>query len=238
MGVHWQTIRNYIDRGDLKAYKVGKLVKIEEQDLEQFIKGESKTEEKLEIELRYKLKDRQKLEKRLAEFGAKVVYQAHVIDHWFIPINIRNNEQQIEWFDKKRGCAVRVREQDNGYTGKITVSMETKRMNAAMNHNSLLEAEVTIDSFENGRKLLEMMDRKEFITINKNRVVYKYQNFKICIDDIKGYGVGAELEIGEVKNREKALVEIKHLASKLGLHERDRLEKSMTTEAMLTMAKF
>jgi len=38
VGVHENTVRNWIDRGELKAYKMGKVVRIKEEDFKQFVK--------------------------------------------------------------------------------------------------------------------------------------------------------------------------------------------------------
>jgi len=241
LGVHWQTVRNYIDRKELKAHKIGKLIKIKEEDLESFINSTQESDKEninLEIELRYKIKSSSELEKRLLDIGAKVAYQSHIIDHWFIPIKIKNREQHDIWFDQKRGCGIRIREQDNGYTGKVITNLETKRLSKEMNHNTFLEAEVTIDNYKKGETLLQMMDKKKFLTIDKNRIMYKYKNFKISIDEIKGYGAGVELELVTNKSRKSALKTIESLATKLKLYKKDMFEKSTTVDAMKVLAKF
>lgn len=50
VGVHSNTVRNWIDSGDLKAYKLGKVIRIRKEDLETFAKEidgrEDKKEEK------------------------------------------------------------------------------------------------------------------------------------------------------------------------------------------------
>jgi len=239
LNVHWQTVRNYIKKGKLKSYKVGRTVRIKRKDLDNFIDPKAKdTGKKVEIELRYLLKDRKVLETRLLNLGAKIVYHGHVIDHWFIPKYIKSREQEEEWFDKNRGCGLRIREQDNGYTGKITTSIEAKRLTKEMNHNTFLEAEVTVDSYEDANSLMELMGRKEFLTIDKDRVVYKYKDFKICIDDIKDFKVGVEIEINTFKDRETALKKISRISKRLGLSEKDRAEKSITVLAFDKLAKY
>lgn len=241
LGVHWQTVRNYIDRKELKSHKIGKLIKIKEEDLEEFINstGESDKENvNLEIELRYKIKNSKDLEKRLLDIGAKVAYQSHIIDHWFIPVKIKNREQHDIWFDQKRGCGIRIREQDNAYTGRVVTTLETKRLSKEMNHNTFLEAEVTIDNYKKGETLLQMMDKKEFLTIDKTRVMYQYKNFKISIDEIQGYGSGIELELVTDKGRKIAIKEIEKLATELKLSKKDMFEKSTTVDAMNILANF
>ncbi|MBU0975436.1 MAG: excisionase family DNA-binding protein [Patescibacteria group bacterium] len=237
--VHWQTVRNHIKCGDLRAHKIGRVVRIKREDLDLFLSPQIQNNDRIEIELRYLLKNRTLLEKKLINLGSKVVYHGHIIDHWYIPNRIKSAEQQEEWFDKNRGCGIRIREQDNGYTGKITVSLEAKRLTKEdMNHNTFLEAEIYVDSAESTERLLELLDRKEFLTIDKDRIVYKLGNFKVCIDDIKGFGAGVEIEITTFKDRDKALREIFGAAKKLGLTEKDRAEKSITVQAFDKLAKY
>lgn len=238
LGVHWQTVRNYIEQNKLPSHKIGKLIRIQRTDLDKFINGIETLTEQIEIEQRYLIKSRKDLEKKLLDFGAIISYQAHVIDHWFLPINIKTREQHDEWFDKGRGCGIRIREQDNGYTGNIITSLETKRLTKSMNHNTFLEGAVTIESYEKTKAVLEMMDLREFLTIDKNRVMYKYKSFKICFDDIKNFGTGVEIEASGFATREKALKAIDAIANKLGFNKTDTLEKSMTVLAMQQLAKF
>jgi len=48
VGVHPNTVRNWIDNGDLKAYKLGKVVRIRKEDLEAFAKEIDGREDKKE----------------------------------------------------------------------------------------------------------------------------------------------------------------------------------------------
>src|SRR3989338_6429430 len=156
LGVHWQTVRNYIDKKELKSYKVGRLVKVKEEDLENFLSKQNDTKDEkynIEIELRYFVENRKSLEKKILDIGGIVNYHGHIIDHWFIPNHI-----------KKRGTGIRIREQDNGYTGKITTSLEAKKLTSAMNHNTFLESEISVENYQQTRDFLELLDRKEFIT--------------------------------------------------------------------------
>lgn len=50
VGVHSNTVRNWIDSGDLKAYKLGKVIRIRKEDLEAFAKEIDGREDKKEGE--------------------------------------------------------------------------------------------------------------------------------------------------------------------------------------------
>ena len=232
LGVHWQTVRNHIDKGDLKAYKIGRLIKIQEDDLQLFIDRSSKTpqfsdandsknlsssqSQDIEYELRYRVKNLKDVETKLLQIGAKVTNHMHIIDHWFIPINIKSRESHDIWFDQKRGCAIRIREQDNSYSGKVVTSLETKRLTSEKNHNTILENSIPVENYKDTKKLLEMMDKKEFLTIDKSRLLYTYKNFHVEIDDIKGFGTGVSIEIHGVSERDIALKALEQFAKKIG----------------------
>lgn len=39
LGVHWQTIRNWIRKGDIKAIKINRTVRIPEEEIERLKRG-------------------------------------------------------------------------------------------------------------------------------------------------------------------------------------------------------
>ncbi|MBU0569516.1 helix-turn-helix domain-containing protein [Patescibacteria group bacterium] len=238
LNVHWQTIRNYIDRGELKANKVGKLIRIAREDLECFINHLEIIDQTIEVELRYKVSDTNLIQQNMLKLGGKLVQQSHIIDHWFIPIGIKNMSEEIIWFDKKRNTGIRVREYINEY-GKQTNSMlETKRLTLSMNHDTFIETSLKVESYSKAKDFLEMLDRKEYLTIDKSRILYKLGSFSVCIDTIKDYGSGVEIEyIGNGK-RTEILRKIQEFARSIGLHDKQRFEKSLTVDAMSVLAKF
>jgi predicted adenylyl cyclase CyaB len=241
LGVHWQTVRNYIDQGKLPAHRMGKLVRILKEDLEAFSQQEQPpTQANIEYELRYLVRHSAELEKRLIDLGSKIAYQARVVDHWYLPKNITTREGHDQWFDTGRGCGIRIREQHNAYTGKMTTSLETKRLTQSLNHNTFLEAEVTVESYQKTTPLLEMMDLKEFLTIDKSRVMYMLGDNKISLDTIAGVGTCIEIEgtIRQGESREEIIVRLETIAASLGLSEKDRMNKSLTVLAMDTLAQF
>ena len=239
LGVHWQTVRSFIQKNKLKSYKLGKSVRVQKSDLDSFIQNlTNTTQSALEIEKRYLIQDITKFAKILLDEGGIISYQARLVDHWFLPAHIKSMSQHDVWFNKKRGCSIRIREQDNGYTGKIITSMETKRLTDSLDHTMLLEADVSIDNYEKGKRLLEMMDLKEFLTIDKNRVMYKLDEFKIAIDDVKGLGTGVELEISTYEDLPQALKRLAEMADRLHLSKNNLLEKSLTVLAMQKLATF
>jgi len=236
--VHWQTVRTYIKKGKLKSLRVGRGIRIRSSVLEKFLEKKNLKERLLEIESRYQIdkSKRKEIEKRLIKLGAKVTYHSHIIDHYFIPSHIKTMKQKDKWYDSGKGNGLRIREQDNDYTGKMICSLEVKKLTKALDHNTTIEADISIDSYEETKALLKLMNLKEIITIDKERVVYSYKDFKISIDELKKVGIVIEIELKTNEEREKVLPRIQRVASKLGVKGKE-LEKSMTYIAMKKFAR-
>lgn len=236
--IHWQTVRNYVQTGKVKAAKVGRRVRILESDLENWLQNKTK-EDVREVEIRFMTNDRKKLERNLLKMGAKIVYQGHVIDHWYVPNEIKNMEQKNEWFDSARGFGLRVREQDNGYSGKITATLEVKRLATPNHHEVCIEQELGIDSYDEADKLLRLMNQKEMTVLDKDRLVYKIGNVKVVIDDIKNFKVGVEIEEMTTEDPKVVVPRLKKLAEKIGLNIKQEItDKSVTYLYMLEYSRF
>lgn len=192
---------------------------------------------KQEIEIRYKLVDRTEFEQKLIVLGATRNSASRLVDHWFLPNEIRSAEAQAEWFDSGRGCGIRIREKITD-SGVSETSLGTKRVTDPLGHKALSEAEVGVDSFAQAQRLLVMMDRREFLTIDKTRVTYTKDDFEITIDDIRGYGVGVEIELKREASAEEGVDAIQAFAKTLGLSEADEHEKSITVSAMQALAHY
>lgn len=238
--VHYQTVRNYIKQGKLPSFKVGKTVRVKHSDVLQMLQQTKAKKPLNELEMRFLCNRREKIEKVLLNKGAKVVYMGHIIDHWFVPNYIKNLKQKDEYYDSGKGFGLRVRQQDNGYTGKITTTLEVKRLVTPYKHEHCIEGEIDINSYEETRNLLNLMNFKEFLTIDKDRLVYKYNNnLKVVIDDIKDFGTGVEIEMITSKAKDEVWGVLQKTAKELTLNLKTELvEKSVTYLAMKKLANF
>ena len=233
--IHWQTVRSYIRSGKLKSFRVGKNIRIRESDLQKLV-SHKKQDKTCEVEIRFVSDKRKQIEEKLIRMGAKLIYHAHVIDHWFCPKNIKNIKQKNEEFESGRGFGLRIREQDNGYTGKIATTIETKRLLIPYQHEVCIEGEITVENYEEAKKFLNLIDLKEFAVVDKDRVVYKYKDMKIVFDDIKNFKTAVEIEVKTDKNQKETLKSMKAFAERLGLD----LKKEITNKSatFLYMNKF
>jgi len=237
--VHWQTVRNYIQQGRLRAVKAGKNVRILESDLKQFLDMEEKSVAKNEIEIRFLTSNRKQIEENLIRLGAKVVFQGHVIDHYYVYDNVKNISQKNEDYESGRGIGLRIREQDNGYTGKVVTTLENKRLVVPYRHDTCFEVEIGVDNYEDTNKLLYSLNLKEFATLDKDRLVYKLGEAKVVIDDIRDYKTGVEVEMVTAESSHSVLPRLRRLAEQIGLDVTNELvDKSVTYLYMQEFSKF
>lgn len=237
--VHWQTVRNYINSGKLKASKIGKNIRIRESDLRIFIDKKKPLKQEHEIEIRFATTKRKAIEEKLLKMDAKIIYHGHIIDHWYAPNFIKNMRQKDKFYESGKGYGIRIREQDDGYTGKITASLEVKKLAYPPSHEVCLEEEIEVESFEKTDNFLRLIEEKEMTVLDKERLIYKYRDFKIVIDDIKNFKTGIEIEKVTDKPHTKIIAEMKKLAEMLGLDvEKEITDKSVTYQYMLKFARF
>ncbi len=237
--VHWQTVRKYIHEGKLPSSKVGKNIRVLESDVWRLVTRDKEKKKPNEIELRFVTTNRKGLEAKLIKLGAKVVYQGHVIDHWFVPTDIRSNLEKDEWYESGKGHGLRVREQDNGYSGRVTTTIEIKKLFIPHDHSVCIEEELDVKSYDDALRLLKLMDLKEFACLDKDRLVYKYRDYKIVIDDIRGFKTAVEIEVITSEDPKKVKPRLEKLAVELGLSkESGAVEKSVTYMFMQERSRF
>lgn len=56
------------------------------------------------------------------------------------------------------------------------------------------EYETKIESLEMGEKILTALDAKPIVVVEKERKAWKYKDYEICLDSVKGLGDFVELE--------------------------------------------
>jgi predicted adenylyl cyclase CyaB len=235
--VHWQTIRNYIEKGLITPIKIGRTIRIKKDDLEKF--NENITQ-KREVELRFVLKNKIEIEDRLRAMQAKLTNHSHIIDHYYCPLSVNNMKEKDDWYDSPKGSALRLREIDNDYTGKIVTTLEVKKLAGPdyNDHSNCLEAEIEVTDFKEAERLILMLNNKKFMIIDKERFLYRFEDMKFCFDDIKDYGHGLEIEMITTEPVNEIKDKIFKMASKLGLTKNDLAKRSFTHEAMTKLARF
>lgn len=235
--IHWQTVRNYINRNQLKAVKIGRTIRVSLDDLQKFDK---KNVVSREVELRYILKDRHVTENKVRKLGAVLTNHSHIIDEYYCDNSIKSLKDNDVNFGSAQGYAIRIRQIDNDYSGKIFATLEVKKLAGPdyNDHSNCLEAEIDIKDVKETAQLLQMMNQKKFATIDKERFVYRLGDIKLCFDNINGYISGLEIEKMTSGSLTETKKEIEMIAAKLGLTEANRLKFSLTNDYMTKFARF
>jgi len=153
--------------------------------------------EKVEIELKFPLKNAEKLIEELEKISESTeVYQK---DTYFVPMH-RNFLEAVpisEW--------LRVRETEKEFN-----------INYKNWHNKENSQAISCDEFETGfedvnalKRILENLDFKEIIVVEKRRRNWSYNNTIISIDRVAGLGDYIEIEAdGEFESIEHAKVHL------------------------------
>ena len=108
------------------------------------------------------------------------------------------------------------------------VIMTAKKSKADTGNASLVkrEHEVTVNSAEEARGILEMMGLKEMVRTVKRRQTTEYKGFEICIDEVEGLGSFIELEkISEKEEAEAIQKEMLEFLQTLGVQPGDQVQK-------------
>lgn len=230
LNIHWQTVQKYIKEGKLKSHKVGRNIRISSSDLDRFVDITTTSKVITEIERKFIItpKQRRRIEKKLVDTGAKVSFHAHLIDHYFIPNKIMSSDEQASWFKGNEGFGLRIRETDNDYSGNITTTMVAKKLTQASDHGIHEELELDAEDYVQMKRFFELIGMKENVVVDKDRVVYSYLDFKICIDEIKSAGIGVEIEYRGQKGESEAVEAIMEMGYSIGLSDKELSTKGIS----------
>lgn len=81
-----------------------------------------------EIEVRYRLSNREQIEESIRKLGAKLTNHSHVIDSYYCPVEIKSVEENDIQYESAKGYTIRIRETYNDYTEKVATSFEVKKL--------------------------------------------------------------------------------------------------------------
>ena len=140
-------------------------------------------EDNIEIEIQVNVEKSEKLLNFLQK-NAEFKYETHQKDEYFTPAHKNYLEQRPvkEW--------LRLRGSDGKYF--ITYKNWHYLENGESTHADEYETEVK--DLETLRKIFSALDCKRLITVNKHRKVWRYKDYEIAVDKIKGLGDFVEVE--------------------------------------------
>lgn len=133
-----------------------------------------------EIELKFKIKDKDKLLNRLDNLDCKMGELIEQKD--IIYVNDLNNIESVEgsvWLRLRK-------EQDN-------IELNYKKQSSRKQESK--EIEFGVDSYEKARQFLEELGYKKWVEVNKKRRYFKYLNYNLCIDEVERLGFFIEIEL-------------------------------------------
>ena len=169
-----------------------------------------------EIELKFKIKDKDELLNRLDSLDCKIGELIEQKDT--IYVNDLNNIESLEG-----SVWLRVRkEQDN-------IELNYKKQSSKKQESK--EIEFGVDSYEKAKQFLEELGYKKWVEVNKKRRYSKYEGANICIDEVERLGNFVEIELlvdeeDKVDNYEDELLKI---AEKLGINIKNKVDDHYDT---------
>ncbi len=169
----------------------------------------------IEIELKYRIKNRQKLINWLKK-NAGFIFSNRQTDEYYTPAH-------ENFFKEKRPRKyLRIRKSNDKWSTAYKYWHPSGKR-GEYSHCDEFETEV-IDGNQL-RKIFSALGFKLLVKVDKIRTTYRYKDFEIEIDEVKGLGSVCEIEFkGRCQNPEEALAKIKSFAESLGFKETGRGE--------------
>lgn len=133
--------------------------------------------------------------------------------------------------NKVGSYSVRIRKEVK--EGVTTISYNKKTITTEGDHNSWREEEEPRDDFEEAKQ--EMIDSgyKFFFELDKDREKFVLEDMEICLEDIKDFGLGIEVEVMSTQEASERIKEkIKAFLKSLGIKDEDIVPKSITNIIM------
>jgi len=170
----------------------------------------------MEIEVKYKCKNFEKIIKIVRTMGFKLIKEKHQIDSYFFA---SKKSKDGTW------DYLRIREENKKY------SFDHHRV---LNDMEAEEREIKIEDKNKLIEIMKFLGHEIICVVDKKRKEYSKNNITIVFDRIKNLGNFVEVElIGESNNKNREIV--LELAKKLGLDKKDRVEGKGYPDLMLEM---
>ena len=150
----------------------------------------------IEIEIKVKVDNLAEIKEKVSKIG-KLVKAIKQIDEYYVPVQrdfFAHKPQPIEH--------LRIRTNPDKIVFEYT---RTVNMKADGDYDFAEEYETEISNVEEFKKILEYLDFKKVITVEKNREYWMCGGIEIALDDVKGLGTFVEAEAkGDFKDDKEA----------------------------------
>lgn len=140
-----------------------------------------------EIEVKAKLKDREKVIKHLKDLGAEFYETKYQKDTAYWPNDIKDLSTHVLGRN-----FLRIREQEVGGKKKIIFTLKQPQTN----QTDCIEHEIKIEENDTPsmKSIISFLGYYKYVTIEKTRLTAKLNDIEVCIDDVVGLGSYIELE--------------------------------------------
>lgn len=168
-----------------------------------------------EIELKFKVKDKDILLKKLKSLNCELSEPLYQNDS--IYVSDLGSTESVEG-----SIWLRVRKENE------KVELNLKKQSKKLEESKEIEFEV--NSYEKANEFLETLGYKKWVEVNKTRLFTKYDKYNLCIDDVDRLGSFIEIEILVNDNDEKDYIEeLLSVAAYLDLKEEDIVKSHYDT---------
>lgn len=133
--------------------------------------------------------------------------------------------------------SLRLRKETNG--NKTSITLNTKTIQNAGDHNAWLEHEVSVSSYEECRSILETIGFKAFFDLKKRRYSFQDGEIQVCLEDIENFQPAIEIEIlTSADKTEEAKKKLLNYFHKHHINNENVVKKSITNILMRERASF
>lgn len=150
----------------------------------------------IEVEIKVKVDNLEEIKEKVSKIG-KLVKSINQIDDYFIPVQrdfFNQKPHPVEW--------LRIRTNPDKVIFEYDLSINK---NSDGKQECAEEYETEISNPDDFRKILNFLDFKKVITVDKQREYWLCDNIEIALDTIKGLGTFVEAEAkGDFKNNIEA----------------------------------
>jgi len=170
----------------------------------------------MEIEIRAKINNLEKIEQNITKLGAKLIKKTKQVDEYFGEISLY---QKIGYSFLMR---VRNEEDKKFMTYK---GAESKK------DGIWEEYEFEINDIKKAVEMFKAMGLERIIVVNKYRKEYAINNLTICLDVIDG--LGSFIEIESLNNKDVDKKSLKKLMQKLNVNKNQVINKGYVTMLLI-----
>ncbi|MEI7709362.1 MAG: class IV adenylate cyclase [bacterium] len=165
-----------------------------------------------EVEVKAKLKDRKAIIKKLKSLGCKFGKELHQIDSIFIP-------DKVSFPPPLSVPILRIREQNGIFLFTLKISQSSRQ--------DCIERELEIKDPKKMTEILELLNWKKVVVVDKKRIKTNFKDMEIVLDDVKNLGEFMEAEKivtdTNPENRKKIQRELYAFLETLGVKKDDHV---------------